>query len=65
MLLARLKRWWYLLTRGMWRGECAISTRDDDNGLVLLASGTPQLTNIKIWWRRNGRPPNNSPGQRT
>lgn len=48
LLLARLKRWWYLLTYGMWRGEYAFSFRDKDGHLMLLGSGTKDQVSTAI-----------------
>jgi len=52
---ALLRRWWYLLRRGMWRGERAVNIRDTDGSIVLLA--TAQDTgmaflrkNMRVWW---------------
>lgn len=48
---ARLRRWWYLVTVGMWRGECPIEGYVDDR-LVLLASGRSIDSDCRIWWER-------------
>jgi hypothetical protein len=37
VLLARFQRWVYLLFLGMWRGECAMQTRDN-KGLCVLGT---------------------------
>lgn len=51
MLLARLKRWWYLLTRGMWRGECACVIYDE-RGTLYLGTCRPEDTQFRVWWQR-------------
>lgn len=53
-LSARLSRWWYLLTVGMWRGECSVDYTDR-NGLYALASerrGGGNVVTGTIWWSR-------------
>lgn len=53
-VLARLRRWWHLLTVGMWRGECAVSIRNPEGRLTVLGSGTPVapgcFQSFRIWW---------------
>jgi hypothetical protein len=50
--IARLRRWWYLLTVGMWRGEHALDI-SDRLGLIILATGIPKDDFFKwrIWWK--------------
>jgi hypothetical protein len=52
---ARLNRWSYLITQGLWRGECAYAIRDNQ-GLRLLGSGVPMVPGIfkdyRVWWER-------------
>lgn len=48
---ARLRRWWYLVTVGMWRGECPIEGYNGKE-LVILASGRAIDTDCRIWWQR-------------
>lgn len=63
ILRARVRRWWYLLTVGMWRGECAITYVDyhDRRRLVCLASGDTHAAHTgeeqRIWWEREGIEP--------
>lgn len=63
ILRARMRRWWYLLTVGMWRGECAVTYVDyhDRRRLVCLASGDTHAAHTgegqRIWWEREGIEP--------
>jgi len=62
ILKARLRRWWYLLTSGMWRGECAINVRDEAGNVIGVASGVSNFvrdshtlgpfTKVRIWWEK-------------
>lgn len=63
ILRARLRRWWYLLTVGMWRGECAV-TYYENGRVTIVGSGIPTnfedvFKNYRIWWERRkpGPPP--------
>lgn len=54
-----VKRWWYLVTRGMWRGESTVEIRDE-HGISIIASGRklpnqayPTFRNYKVWWKRS------------
>lgn len=55
LMLARLLRWWYLLTDGMWKGECAVDV-SDSRGISVLGSGReidPGVVQpFRIWWER-------------
>lgn len=56
-LQARFRRWWYLLTQGMCRGECAV-TISDEKGVKIIGSGAPSYfgrhvyKNYRIYWER-------------
>lgn len=54
--LARFRRWWYLATVGMWRGECAVDISDSKGRLCVLGSGVPIEPGViqphRIWWER-------------
>ena len=49
--IARLRRFWYLLVRGMRQGEVACDLHDN-RGLYELSSGRSDGTNRRIWWSR-------------
>lgn len=42
---ARVRCQWYLLTFGMWRGECECLGWDDDDYLVIIAAARGS------WWK--------------
>lgn len=56
-LLARLQRFWFLLSRGMWTGWCAIDGYDSAGKLKVIGAGkATRETGVgrpfKIWWER-------------
>ncbi len=67
-MIGRLRRWWYLVTTGMWLGECAMDVRADDGALLMLLSGhvdhlmkwveghQPYLLTMHIWWHHREEP---------
>lgn len=65
-IAARFRRWLYLLTQGMWRGECGF-TVSDAHGVRIIGSGRPLRTGVladfRIWWERKekGRTPHRAP----
>lgn len=52
-LQARIRRWWYLLTRGMWRGERAVDYTYADGRLSMLT--TENGDGVKVWWHIHER----------
>ncbi len=50
--ISRLRRWWYLLRVGMWRGEVGVSTYDHRGRLVMLSTMDVECENRKTWWVR-------------
>lgn len=55
VLAARMNRWAYLVTEGLYRGECSYEIRDS-RGLRLLGSGVPVTDGVyqnwRVWWER-------------
>ena len=49
MLLALIKRWWYLLTIGMWRGERAW-TRYAGGKIWVIAVENPRGGTSRVFW---------------
>ncbi len=65
LLLAELRCEWYLITKGMWRGESKFcGWHKDDGRLSFIASATGSifdgtLTVKRVFWSEHG--PNNKP----
>ena len=55
-LLARCRRFIYLLLIGMWQGECAVDFRDDRKRVTKIGSGIERAPGVfkplHIWWQR-------------
>lgn len=49
---ARLARWWWLLTYGMWRGHCATQVANRWEVESLGTVGPAPYYSYREWWRR-------------
>ena len=55
LIKALIKRWFYLLFVGMWRGECAYTVTNGRGRIKIVGSGKPTdipgvFRNYKIWY---------------
>lgn len=51
LLKARFLRWVYLITKGMWKGECAVDIKTE-NAIYLVVAKGRQITKIFIHYNR-------------
>ncbi len=61
MIRAIIKRWWYLLTYGMWQGYCSV-TLWQGHHIIVIGIGVPTKTPgvfqpYRIFWQRRAHPP--------
>jgi hypothetical protein len=57
IIRAFLRRWFYLISRGLWGGEFAVSCWDE-RGLKVIGTGSPTsepgvFSDYKIFWERD------------
>ena len=57
VLKARLRRWAYLISEGMYRGECPITITDKDDCVTVIGSGVPikpgVFGNYRLYFERD------------